>query len=178
MEPAGLAVGVLGLAGLFNSCLEAVGKVQSYRSFTVDSQELDAQLNAERIRFEQWGQQVGFSRGQVSASHHHALDNPKTSCAVEDLFFIIRRICESDDDPQRLPSKRRRLAWALRGKGERTEEVKLFGNIVQLLHHLVPPEGARGTPAVHELDTDGCNAPVPLQGKGLRAHPMVAAARL
>lgn len=37
MEPVGLAVGVLGLAGLFSTCLEAVDKVQSYRSFGVDS---------------------------------------------------------------------------------------------------------------------------------------------
>lgn len=178
MEPVGLAVGVLGLAGLFSSCLEAIDKVQSYRSFTIDSQDLNSQFNAEKVRFEQWGQKVGFSQGQLSASHHHALDNPKISSAVKDLFLIIKRICESDDDPQRLPSKRRRLAWALRGKGERTEEVKMFGNIVQLLHHLAPPEGARGTVAVHELDPEGCDALVPLQGEGFRAYSIFAAAIL
>ncbi|KAH7151968.1 ankyrin-1 [Dactylonectria estremocensis] len=60
MEPVGLAVGIAGLAGLFSSCLEAVEKVQSYRSFGADSQVLDTQFKAEKLRFEQWGWHPAF----------------------------------------------------------------------------------------------------------------------
>ena len=100
MEPVGLAVGVLGLASLFSSCLEAVDKVQNYKSFAVDSQASNAQLKAERLRFELWGQQVGFDRAKLSANHHQRLDNPRICSVVEDLFLLIKRVCESDDDPQ------------------------------------------------------------------------------
>ncbi|KAK4077226.1 hypothetical protein Purlil1_12440 [Purpureocillium lilacinum] len=44
MEAAGLVIGVAGLAGLFNSCLEAVDKVQSYQTFGADSHVLDTRL--------------------------------------------------------------------------------------------------------------------------------------
>ncbi|RYP08950.1 hypothetical protein DL764_001561 [Monosporascus ibericus] len=59
MEPVGLAVGILGLAGLFSSCLEAIEKVHSYRAFGSDSHTLDAQFKAEKLRFGQWGRAVG-----------------------------------------------------------------------------------------------------------------------
>ncbi|KAH7129676.1 hypothetical protein B0J13DRAFT_563207 [Dactylonectria estremocensis] len=52
MEPVGLAIGAAGLAGLFSSCLEAVDKVQSYKSFKTDSHVFDAQFRAKKLRFE------------------------------------------------------------------------------------------------------------------------------
>jgi hypothetical protein len=196
MEPVGLAVGVLGLAGLFSSCLEAVDKIQDYKSFAEDSQTLNAQLKAERLRFELWGQQVGFDQGRLSANHHQQLNNPRICSAVKDLFLLIKRVCESDDATQRFPpvnagsgmqgpsftiraqpsrsvpseSNRHRFAWALRGKRERTEEVTQFGSIVQLLHNLVPPESAKGTNAVHGLNNKDRDASVPLQGEDLHTH--------
>ena len=194
MESVGLAVGVLGLAGLFTSCLEAVDKVQNYKSFAVDSQALNAQLKAERLRFELWGQQVGFDQGRLLANHHQQLNNPRICSAVKDLFLLIKRVCDSEDatqgsslantgsgmdgpsftiraQPSRSSeSKRHRVAWALRGKREHAEEVTQFGSIVQLLHNLVPPESAKGTNAVHGLNNKDREVPVPLQGEDLHAH--------
>ncbi|KAH6981486.1 prion-inhibition and propagation, helo domain-containing protein [Ilyonectria destructans] len=138
MEPVGLAIGIAGLAGLFSSCLEAVEKVQSYRSFGADSQVLDTQFKAEKLRFEQWGRHVGFDRGKPSADHHQALDDPDISSAVRDLLLIIDNICNANGASQRprlagtglakdelfrasqahpsrtapSESKRRKLAWA------------------------------------------------------------------
>ncbi|RYP59586.1 hypothetical protein DL769_008467 [Monosporascus sp. CRB-8-3] len=133
MEPVGLTVGILGLAGLFSSCLEAVEKVHSYRAFGSDSHTLDAQFKAEKLRFEQWGRAVGFDQGKLSADHHHALDDPDTSSAARDLLLIIQNICDANDafplakngllltshgqQPSRSASsesKRHKIAWALR----------------------------------------------------------------
>ncbi|KAH7124619.1 prion-inhibition and propagation-domain-containing protein [Dactylonectria macrodidyma] len=190
MEPFGLAVGIAGLAGLFSSCLEAVEKVQSYRSFGADSQVLDTQFKAEKLRFEQWGRQVGFDRGTPSADHHQALDDPDISSAVRDLLLIIDNICNangasrrpllagtglaqdelfraSQAQPSRTTpseSKRRKLAWALGGRGERTEQVNLLGRVVQQLHNLVPPDSAKVTRPGHGPNSAGTDAKMPLQG--------------
>ncbi|KAK2016068.1 ankyrin-1, partial [Colletotrichum eremochloae] len=64
MEPVGLAVGVVGLAGLFSTCLEAVQKIDSYKNFGRDSRFLEAQFNASKHRFTEWGQAVGFENGR------------------------------------------------------------------------------------------------------------------
>ncbi|KAH7113125.1 prion-inhibition and propagation, helo domain-containing protein [Dactylonectria estremocensis] len=190
MEPVGLAVGIAGLAGLFSSCLEAVEKVQSYRSFGADSQVLDTQFKAEKLRFEQWGRHVGFDRGTPSADHHQALDDPDISSAVRDLLLIIDNICNANGASRRpllartglaqdelfrarqaqpsrtapSESRRRKLAWALGGRGERTEQVNLLGKVVQQLHNLVPPDSAKATRPVHEPNSGGTDALVPLQG--------------
>ncbi|KAH7124364.1 prion-inhibition and propagation, helo domain-containing protein, partial [Dactylonectria macrodidyma] len=179
MEPVGLAVGIAGLAGLFSSCLEAVERVQSYGSFGADSQVLDTQFKAEKLRLEQWGRHVGFDRGKPLADHHQALDDPDISSAVRDLLLIIDNICNangasrrpllagtglaraSQAQPSRTApseSKRRNLAWALGGKGERTEQVNLLGRVVQQLHSLVPPDGAKATRPGHGPNSAGTDA--------------------
>ena len=43
---------VFGVAGLYGSCVDAATRVQSYNSFISDSQALNAQFQAERLRLE------------------------------------------------------------------------------------------------------------------------------
>ncbi|KAH7113082.1 hypothetical protein EDB81DRAFT_611924, partial [Dactylonectria macrodidyma] len=128
-----------------------------------------------KLRFEQWGRHVGFDRGTLSADHHQTLDDPDISSAVRDLFPIIDNICKangasrrpllagtglsqydlfraSQAQPSRTAlseSKRRKLVWALGGRGERTEQVNPLGRVVQQLHNLVPPDGAKATRPGH-----------------------------
>lgn len=175
MEAAGLALGIAGLAGLFGSCLEVIEKVQYYRAFGSDSQDLEAQFNAEKLRFERWGRQVGFDKGVLAQQHHQSLEDPETRLTVTGLLEVVKKIYQAGDghsqpalnarqlkhDPfsenqiqlsRNAPSesKRRRFAWALWGKEERTEQVKLFGNIVQQLHNIVPPTRPLGTVPVRD----------------------------
>jgi hypothetical protein len=191
MEPVGLAIGIAGLAGLFSSCLEAVERVQSYKDFKDDSEALDAQLNAEKLRFEKWGLAVGLQQDKSPADHHHALDDPDTFSAVQDHLGILQKIYDANGISPRRPflagtglakdgwlpasnarpshdasskSKRRKFAWALRGKAERTDQVRLFRELVQQLHDLVPPDRAKGTRLIHGATTAGNDAHGPLQG--------------
>ncbi|KAH6963342.1 ankyrin-1 [Fusarium avenaceum] len=55
MEVAGFAIGVIGIAGIFNTCLDSLARFQSYRSSNAESHLLDTRFRAARARFEQWG---------------------------------------------------------------------------------------------------------------------------
>ncbi|KAM0188491.1 hypothetical protein ACHAPI_010598 [Fusarium lateritium] len=161
MDPAGLVIGVAGLAGLFTSCLEALDKVQSYRTFGTDSHVLDTRFKAARARFERWGPGVGIEQGRLKHAHHPALDDKAVSDAVAELLHIVvEAICDASNVPPRrargigkdslqrdrpMPrnamheSKTKKMSWALWGKGKRTEQVEIFEKLVQQLHNLVPP---------------------------------------
>ncbi|KAL4862582.1 hypothetical protein BDV12DRAFT_178610 [Aspergillus spectabilis] len=60
MEPVGLAVGIVGLIGLFNTCLDLLDKFDSWRDCGSDLRSLAAQFQAHKLRFENWGHAVGF----------------------------------------------------------------------------------------------------------------------
>ncbi|TVY67298.1 Heterokaryon incompatibility protein s [Fusarium oxysporum f. sp. cubense] len=92
---------VAGLAGLFTSCVEALDKIQSYRTFGTDSHVLNTRFKAARARFERWGPGVGIEQGQLKHAHHPALDDKAVSNAVAELLHIIvEAICDAGDVPQ------------------------------------------------------------------------------
>ena len=82
MEPVGLAVGVLSVAGLFSSCLDAVQRVESWRNFADDSRLLGARWGDERLHLKTWGRAGGFDNGTLSHDHHKALDDPQINSIV------------------------------------------------------------------------------------------------
>ncbi|KAK1964105.1 hypothetical protein LY78DRAFT_659686 [Colletotrichum sublineola] len=98
MEPLGLAVGVVGLAGLFSTCLEAVQKFDAYKNFGRDSRSLATQLDVDKHRFEEWGRTVGFESGRLSDSHHPALDDAEKLAVVRKLLSSIQEFCSSAED--------------------------------------------------------------------------------
>ncbi|KAH6976827.1 prion-inhibition and propagation-domain-containing protein [Ilyonectria destructans] len=157
-----------------SSCLEAVDKVQTYRSFGSDSHVLDTKFKATKVRLEEWGRRVGFEETMRSEDHHPALDNRDIFATVRDILQIINTLCDASDTsvhrtsqamtpsddvslgslrPRPHGTRRRKLAWALRGKTERTDQVELFEKLVQQLHNLVPVGAVQSTRPVHELDT-------------------------
>lgn len=171
MEPVGLAVGVLGLAGLFSSCLDAVERFDSWRNFTDESRTLGTRLEAEKIRLKTWGRVVGFDSGTVSASRHEALEDPQIISIIREHLSAIENLCKNTDGTF-LPvagtsarharraqalgrleahasapseSRRHKVRWALRDKAKCTAQVETLRQLVQNLHDLVPPDGAKGT---------------------------------
>ncbi|KPM35923.1 hypothetical protein AK830_g10649 [Neonectria ditissima] len=158
MEPASFAVGLIGLAGLFGSCLEVLERAQSYRSFASDSKNLDVQFNATKIRLENWGRAVGFNDGTPYDEHHPALDEEKTRRTAVEIFNIIKDTCNVEDAQKPRSSsdrpggtgagdsRRRKFAWALGAKLKRTEQISLLKELVQALYDLVPPDGIKGYP--------------------------------
>ncbi|KAL6858187.1 hypothetical protein ACO1O0_005643 [Amphichorda felina] len=187
LEIVGLAFGV---AGLYSSCIDAAERVQAYNSFKSDSQVLDAQFNAERLRLEIWGERIGLKHliphggklpdQPLDKNIHRALRNPKVLEAVENSLLVIENICLANDDVPKKPtrtksglagaepndhrhgfegtskqSRRTKLAWAFGGKGERTTRIKLFCDLVQQLHNLVPVYDSTHTPVGEQGEDQG-----------------------
>jgi hypothetical protein len=172
MEPVGLTVGVLGLAGLFSSCLEAVERFDSWRNFTDESRTLGTRWETQKLRMKRWGRAVGLENGAVSPDHHEALDDPEIASRVCTHLSVIENLCTNADSAfspvartsagqtrhtllfrgriQAHPSTpsesaRQRVKWALRDKAKCTAQVETLGLLVHDLHDLVPPNGAKGT---------------------------------
>ncbi|KAF4936856.1 Heterokaryon incompatibility protein s [Colletotrichum fructicola] len=175
MEPIGLAVGIAGLAGLFSTCVDVVERMNSYRDFKHDSHSLYVEFEAEKRRFEQWGSATGINKSALSSAHHPALDDPQTLSTAKDLLSLIHNLYTDTDDAAAQPflpgnastakdepsvarhvqpsrgaanSVRRKLFWSLWEKKRHTEQVKQFGVLVQHLHNILPPDGAKSTYAV------------------------------
>ncbi|KAL2811884.1 prion-inhibition and propagation, helo domain-containing protein [Aspergillus granulosus] len=163
MEPAGLAVGILGLASLFNTCLDALEKFDTWRDFAAESRSIATQFKVQRLRLENWGNAVGFEQGVLLNKHSKFLDDPRTLLIVQELLSAIRDIRGYDGEtlPTRAPdtssnngqmskihshtpieSKRIKLSWVLRDKARCIAQVEQISMLVENLHSLVPINGA------------------------------------
>ncbi|KAK8147549.1 hypothetical protein G3M48_001448 [Beauveria asiatica] len=172
MEPVGLAVGVLGLAGLFSASLDAIDRFESWKNFTDESHLVRTLLEGHKLRLRLWGRAVGFVDGDVSAGHHEALDDPQICSMIRAHLSDIEKLCTSADGtfltatgtgaghtrgapslgsraqphPSARPeSKRQKLKWALRDKAKCTGQAQMLASLVQALHDLVPLDCAKGT---------------------------------
>lgn len=155
MEVTGLAVGVVGLAGLFSVCLDSLSRFQTYRDSNSETHVLDTRFRAARTRFEQWGVSVGISDGRLQPDHHRGLDNKETANLIESILEIIAKTICDESILQRTrtgpilqsgqfrslsQSRSKRLKWALGGKASRDEQVDIFEKLVQQLYNMIPPE--------------------------------------
>ncbi|KAL5041226.1 prion-inhibition and propagation, helo domain-containing protein [Aspergillus fruticulosus] len=160
MEPVGFAVGIMGLVGLFNTCLGLLDKFDSWRDCGSDLRSLAAQFHAHKLPLKNWGHAVGFEQGILSDQHSHRLDAPRTLSTVQALLLSIRDACKSSDvyltpgppasataleRPNRnilfgrkprahpqglLESRRQKLSWAPRGKTKLIARVEQFSKLV------------------------------------------------
>ncbi|KAF5642273.1 ankyrin [Fusarium tjaetaba] len=155
MEVTGLAVGVVGLAGLFSACLDSLSRFQNYRESNTDTHVSNTRFRAARARFEQWGVSVGISNGRLQPDHHRGLDNKERANLIESILEIIAKTICDESILQRSrtgprlqsgqfgglsQSRGKRLKWALGGKENRTEQVDVFEKLVQQLYNLISPE--------------------------------------
>lgn len=155
MEVTGLAVGVVGLAGLFSVCLDSLSRFQTYREANSETHVVDTRFRAARARFELWGVSVGISNGRLQPNHHRGLDNKETVNLIENILEIIEKTICDESILQRSrtgprlqsgqfgglsQSRGKRLKWALGGKESRNEQVDIFEKLVQQLYNLIPRE--------------------------------------
>ncbi|KAH6664589.1 ankyrin-1 [Halenospora varia] len=63
MEPIGLTVGVIGLAGLFSVCLDVIDKVDSYKDYGVKSRSIVALFEGYKHLFKKWAQDINGPAG-------------------------------------------------------------------------------------------------------------------
>jgi hypothetical protein len=90
MEIAGVGIGVVGLAGLVSTCLDVLERVDTYKAFGSDAQSLSLCFEADKHRFRQWLQTVGFVNGRLADAHNPLLDDP----ALKPLVYkILSHVC-------------------------------------------------------------------------------------
>ncbi|KAJ5373249.1 hypothetical protein N7517_005255 [Penicillium concentricum] len=165
MEPVSFAVGIIGLAGLFSTCLEAVARFDSWKEYDSEFGSLVAQFKAQKLRLIRWGLAVGLEDDEISYEHNPLLDDPKIESTIKDLLSAINAVCRDEDKafltpmlgkdenptkdqltPRHAPreSKRQRLGWVLRTKAKRVAQVDHFSKLVETLHDLIPIEDPKG----------------------------------
>lgn len=167
MEPAGVAIGAIGLLSLFKTCLEVIETFDNYKNSRTDSYRLTAQFEADRLRFEKWGRAVGFEQGEETEGPHEALNDPRMYSTVKNVLSAIQHILSDAEDllsssrvradmsstgQKRLHKKdtqphQSRLKWALIDRPRRVAQVSEFGKLVQTLHNLVSPNATHNVHA-------------------------------
>ncbi|KAJ5214249.1 hypothetical protein N7449_001418 [Penicillium cf. viridicatum] len=165
MEPVSFAVGIIGLAGLFSTCLEAVERFDSWKDYDSEFRSLVAQFKAQKLRLAKWGVAVGLEDDELSYVHNALLDDPKIESTVKELLLAINAVCRDEDKAFLTPmlgkdenptkdqlfhrhapreSKRQKLGWVFRTKAKRVAQVDHFSKLVESLHNLIPIEDPKG----------------------------------
>jgi hypothetical protein len=88
MEPAGFAIGIV---GLFNSVVAIVNGLSSLRSCDKDFRAFSVMVRADYHRFLHWGREVGLHRGDNFDGPydlHPRLNDSGTAAAVRDLLTL------------------------------------------------------------------------------------------
>ena len=181
MDPVSLTFGVagiVGLSGLFSTCLDIIDRVQSYKDFRVESQSICAQFEADKLLLRRWARNVGIDDQASKPSLRSDLDDPETVLMIQKLLLTIRDIFSVTDStlsslaqplsadshsphgtaaPPKAgsDSKRSKMVWALKGKAKFIAQVQQFGALVQRLENLVPSGGRKGVqPGAAHLDEE------------------------
>ncbi|KAH7354198.1 hypothetical protein B0T11DRAFT_288216 [Plectosphaerella cucumerina] len=96
MEPVGLAFGVLGVSGLFVSCIQNFNIIVQTKTFSKDFDLLCAELASLRLRLQTWGEAMGIVSGPdeepLPPSVH--LDRPDVNATFERILFHLCSLLE------------------------------------------------------------------------------------
>ena len=104
MEITGLVIGV---AAVFNVCIDVLERIDSYRDFGTDSGQTVARFEADKIRLQEWADDVGISDGKMRDMHHNRLDRPEIVSVVKTILYYIRELFDATEHTQaqlRLPA--------------------------------------------------------------------------
>lgn len=167
MEIAGLGIG---LTALYTACIEAVHRVESYRNFEIETRQLSAQYNADKVILVKWAERVGINNDGLAITHHSSLNDPGLATAVRDVLLSLRAILEAtyrarkephQDKADRFLSspestfaqrsaqatstssrKRDKFFWTFGGKEKFAALVDTFTILVGKLDGLIPIDGS------------------------------------
>lgn len=97
MEPIGLTVGVVGLAGLFGAYRGAMELIHSYKIAGHESSYIIAAFNADKLLFQRWADGVGIADNMLEDVHHIDLDDVSVASVVGKILSSIRDIFKMTD---------------------------------------------------------------------------------
>jgi hypothetical protein len=95
-EAAGLAVGVIALAGLFNDCLDTISRISAIRSMGRDAQILNTKLDVEKTLFLQWAESVRLLHTDCDAR----LLQDSNAKAIADVLISLHTLLKDSTEIQ------------------------------------------------------------------------------
>ena len=93
-EAAGVAVGIVSLAGLFNSCLHVFSLIELGRARSHDYKILHQKLDNQKFRFMTWGQANGLDGG---LSYDERLDEPERRQHLARTMELVHSLFKESD---------------------------------------------------------------------------------
>lgn len=82
-EVAGLALGIVGLVGIYSTILEVLDQVTTARNLGSEIQQHQTKLNTVKTSLRLWGQRTGIAEnGNLLERHHSAFDDAETRAQV------------------------------------------------------------------------------------------------
>ncbi|KAM7192420.1 Prion-inhibition and propagation domain containing protein [Naviculisporaceae sp. PSN 640] len=100
LEAAGLAIGVVGIASLFTSCIEAFDIVVRAREFGRDFDLLCTQLSLQRVRLLLWGETIGLASElpPTKSPYYRRLErDDRIAPAIESTLHHLRYLLQTAD---------------------------------------------------------------------------------
>lgn len=97
MEVTGLTIGVVALAGLCSTCLEAFSLIGIAKNFSVDSEILCIKLDIEKTRLLQWAEGVGLVADD-QREQNVSLPSPHIQPQLERILTAVKLLLTQSDD--------------------------------------------------------------------------------
>ena len=92
-ETVGLALGIAGLAGVLNACLEAFSLFHAGQSFAIDVEILLTKLDIEKTLLLHWAERVGLvNTRNDQASYDPRLNDPRIHSTVANTLALLLRL--------------------------------------------------------------------------------------
>lgn len=197
MEAAGLALGVVGAAGLFQTCLVMYDSVNVYRHFEQDARRLRTRFDANKIAFRQWGFMVKLGEEDESPK----LRDPEVRKHVQRVLIQInetlennqrsRKIAESSSNPESLSPDlsfrrvdsvssgettkfawRERAKWVMRGKEAFEKQLEMLEGFIAVLYRIIPDQEST-TEHLDTLDKDISQLTASLTGQSAEIQKLM-----
>jgi ubiquitin-conjugating enzyme E2 D/E len=91
-DPLSATAAVLGLPGIFMSCVQCFELIQSGRNFERDLLVLTTKFSNQQLRFTKWGEACGFGS---PSGYNRGLDEPELKPHIERTFHSIKLLLDS-----------------------------------------------------------------------------------
>ena len=166
MEVAGLvigAVGLVGLAGLLNSCMQLAEQISDTTEFPRDSSLLECKWSASCHLLRRWARMVGIDGREILSTHHADLDEQEVRDQVLGILIATERLLrdhsslskkyglrvllhsppgkieESSPARSQLGKWRRNFRWSVYDKARFETLIKDMSFFVQKLFRIISP---------------------------------------
>lgn len=88
VEFAGLAIGIV---SLYNACIQIGSQFKAYSRYGIESQATFAQIEAYRIRLQDWADSVGIKDDSLVDPHDPRLDDPRRAPIIKFILASVKK---------------------------------------------------------------------------------------